>query len=148
MKCDNKDCPKTAKYNKKGEKAKYCKEHMETGMVDITKKLCENPDCNTRATFNLPGEPPKYCYNDKEDGMVNVVKKKCKIQGCPIGAYFNNPEETKGLYCDDHKKDGMINVVNKDNCIDDGCTITATYNLNGKQKLFIVQNIENLIWLI
>lgn len=106
--CKHPACKKRASYNVVGLKARWCKVHKTSEMVDVANKKCP---CGTRPSFNLPGETKEICCAEcKTPGMINVKNKLCP---CGKQPSFNFPGETAGICCKECKTPGMINVVSK-----------------------------------
>lgn len=133
--CVEEDCDKNALYNVKGGKPMYCKEHLEEGMVNVTKKICKHDDCHTRATFGADGEKAKFCSEHKELGMVAIGQKQCCFAGCTIIPTYNLPECQSGKYCFAHKDKDMI-AVNHKSCLEKGCNVRPSYNKEGESPLY------------
>ena len=71
-KCKHPGCAKRPSFNREGEKARFCGDHKEDGMVNVKNKRCEM--CDKRPNFNMEGEiTARFCMEHKVDGMVNVV---------------------------------------------------------------------------
>jgi hypothetical protein len=112
--CNFEDCNEYAWYNFEGEtKGKYCKEHIEKGMINIIGNLCIEKGCYTISSYNYPNEIKRlYCSIHAKKGMEDVAHKKCIV--CNKNrAIFNNYGEVNGLYCIEHKTDLMINFNHK-----------------------------------
>lgn len=132
--CKVDGCKRKSMYNFEGNKAIYCSEHKQPGMVDLNHKKCLFTGCKTNPAFNFKGERRGlYCNSHKKEGMINVKDKICIQEGCEKRASYNCERVKVGLYCSQHKKDGMIHINNK-KCIFDKCKITACYNDEGKKQ--------------
>ncbi|AGE59042.1 hypothetical protein PBCVOR070422_271R [Paramecium bursaria Chlorella virus OR0704.2.2] len=106
--CGHPECKKYALYNTKGSKARWCKAHKTTEMVNVKDKKCP---CGTIPNFNFPGETVGICCKEcKTPEMVNVKHKLCP---CGKQPNFNLPGETVGICCVKCKKPEMIEVTNK-----------------------------------
>ena len=104
--CNN--CTRQAHYNLLGEKPRYCSDHKQDNMINVTKKLCK--DCDKEASYNFINKKAIYCSDHKQDDMINVTRNLCK--DCDKQPSFNYPDEKEKIYCLDHKKDDMINLKN------------------------------------
>jgi hypothetical protein len=91
-----------------GERARFCGDHREVGMVDVKNKTCEL--CDKLPTFAMPGERARFCGDHREVGMVDVNNKTCEL--CDKQPTFAMPGE-KARFCGDHREVGMVNVKNK-----------------------------------
>ena len=127
QKCEN--CHKRPSFNTKGStKGRFCADHKEPGMVNVTHKTCDN--CDKIPTFNTKGSTKgRFCADHKEPGMVNVVSKTC--ENCDKQPIFNTKGSAKGRFCADHKEPGMVNVMNK-TC--ENCDKQPTFNTKGSTK--------------
>ncbi|AGE53093.1 hypothetical protein PBCVFr5L_163L [Paramecium bursaria Chlorella virus Fr5L] len=106
--CNHPECKKYANYNFEGSKARWCKAHKTSDMIDVRSKKCP---CGKISNFNVPGEIMGICCKEcKTSEMVNVVSKKC---ACGKRPKFNIPRETVGICCKECKTEDMIDVVNK-----------------------------------
>lgn len=64
--CAVESCVKTPCYNFGGEKARYCTQHKEEGMVNVKKVECQAEGCELTASFNLPGKKfSRFCSHHK-----------------------------------------------------------------------------------
>lgn len=122
--CGHPECKKYALYNTKGSKARWCKAHKTTGMVNVRDKKCP---CGTIPKFNLPGETVGVCCVEcKKPDMINIVSKRC-----PCGKQhpkYNLPGETTGECCSECKTSEMVDVVHK-RC---SCGKRPVYNFPGE----------------
>ena len=61
-------------YNVEGSTtAVYCKQHDESGMINIRSKRCLHDSCSTLPSFSVEGsKTPVYCKQHAEVGMVNI----------------------------------------------------------------------------
>lgn len=66
---------------------KFCKTHMEVGMVSVTKVICSAEGCNISPIYGFPNGRPERCSTHKLDNMINVIKNTCLE--CPNTALFN-----------------------------------------------------------
>jgi len=132
--CFYKGCKKHSIYNKEGEKAIYCGEHKQEGMVNTHSKRCIQEGCKKQPIYNKEGEKALYCGKHKQDGMINIVSKRCIHADCKKQPAFNKKGE-KALYCAEHKQDGMIDVVNK-RCIQKGCKKHPIFNNEGEKAIY------------
>ena len=127
-------CGEEANYNSKGEKnGRFCKNHKESGMVNIKTKICTYVNCLKRAIFNKKGLfPPILCKRHKEFGMVNLnYKQTCEILDCKKIPSFNYKGQTKGKYCSEHKENGMI-CLTKHYCQYNQCNNYSYYGYCGE----------------
>ncbi len=132
--CKFDGCKKTSTYNFEGNKAMYCSQHKQSGMIDIRHKKCLFDGCKINPAFNFKHENKAlYCKAHKQEGMINLKDKRCINEGCKTRASYNYEGEKSRLYCSKHKKDDMIHINNK-KCIFDKCKITACYNDEGKKQ--------------
>ena len=160
--CKHPECKKQASYNVVGLKARWCKTHKTSEMIDVVSKTCA---CGKQPIFNFPGETKRICCVEcKKPGMINAASKRCPCgkqpsfnfsgetkriccveckkpgminvvdRKCPCGTIpiFNLPGETIGICCKECKKSGMINVVNK-LC---PCGTQPSFNFPGETKRF------------
>lgn len=106
--CKHSECKKQASYNIYGLKARWCKTHKMSEMINVANKKCP---CGTRPSFNFLGETNGICCAEcKTPEMVNVVDKKCP---CGTRPHFNLPGETVGVCCKECKTLDMVNVKSK-----------------------------------
>ncbi|AGE53148.1 hypothetical protein PBCVFr5L_304L [Paramecium bursaria Chlorella virus Fr5L] len=106
--CNHPECKKQAFYNIQGLKARWCKTHKTSEMIDVKNKRCS---CGKRPNFNFPGETKGICCAEcKKPGMIDVNNKKCP---CGTISNFNFPGETVGICCKECKTPGMVDVKNK-----------------------------------
>ena len=121
-------CPKV--YNKDGElKGRFCIEHKEGDMVNVTGKRCEKEGCNCIAQFNIDGEQKgKFCSQHKTDGMVDIKHRRCEYDGCSNAPSYKFEKDTSCRFCATHKLEGMTNGKHAF-CIFEGCKIVAGYNI-------------------
>ena len=121
--CNHPECKKNASYNVVGLKARWCKVHKTTEMIDVAHKKCP---CGTIPSFNLSEETKGICCVEcKTDDMVIVVSKLCL---CGKQPKFNLPGETVGICCKECKTPEMINVMSK-LC---PCGTIPSFNFPGK----------------
>lgn len=113
---EGKKCGKRAYFNEVGEKAKFCVDHKEESMINVTRVTCtfetNGAMCGKRAMFKSK-ENKSVCGEHKDAESVNINHKKCLhvVEGkrvCGNRAIFgiassNNPE-----YCDVHKMKHMV----------------------------------------
>lgn len=120
--CQHEDCDIQATFNDDGEKlGKYCIDHIEDGMVDVTHTKCIADGCKTTATFGYKSVNWIFCCAKHTDGdteVVNLIHAKCpRIMPngsiCDKYAHYNTPDSTVGKYCTSHKEDGMEIIGNK-----------------------------------
>lgn len=57
-----------------GEKAQFCSNHKEPGMVDVHNKRCEASDCQKHPTYGLVNGRAKFCTKHKGPDMVRGEK--------------------------------------------------------------------------
>ena len=138
--CQHEGCQTKPTFNNEGEKPKFCKEHMEEGMIDVSHKRCQHEGCQSRPTFNYEGKRPKYCAEHKEEGMIDVVSKRCQHEGCQSRPTFSY-EGKRPKYCAEHKEEGMIDVVSK-RCQHEGCKIRPVFNYEGKRPKYCAEHME------
>lgn len=126
-------CRKQAVFNFSCElKAKYCKDHIKPGMIDVKNKKCVYIGCHKQPTYNVLGEKKGlYCADHALDNMCDVKHPVCAEKGCNKRPNFNYPTERKGLYCIKHIKNGMVNVVSK-TCFCNGCDKRPGFNYVGE----------------
>ncbi len=129
IKCQNEGCTKQPSFNSINESiAKFCSEHKEPNMVNVTHKKCKHEDCTKRPSYNDINENiPIYCKEHKKPNMVNVTHKKCQHEGCTIQPSFNSIGKKTAIYCSEHKKPDMVNVTHK-KCQSEGCTKQPSFN--------------------
>lgn len=114
--CSIDSCRKEAKYNFKTEdNVKYCNEHKEDNMCDITHKgsLCIVEDCIKRASFGI--ETISHCSNHKEEDMIDLVHSNSlcdHLSGCGTRATFGF-KESNATKCSEHKLALMENKYAK-----------------------------------
>tara|TARA_R100001163_G_C5068360_1_gene208486 strand:+ start:1445 stop:3634 length:2190 start_codon:yes stop_codon:yes gene_type:complete len=106
-------CEITANFNYEGFiTPKYCKKHIEDGMICVTKRSCRFSGCSTRPSFNFQGQvTPLFCDEHKKPNMINVKRDLC-ISCKKTSAHFNFPGEPK-RYCGPCSTDGMINLKSR-----------------------------------
>ena len=123
-------CGKYASFNHSGEKARFCADHKEPNMINVTNKKCEVDGCEKIPTYNVRGKKKgRFCADHKESNMVDVKNKKCEADGCEKIPAYNVRGKKKRRFCADHKDPEMVNVVSK---ICELCDITAWYGHLGK----------------
>ncbi|AGE49737.1 hypothetical protein PBCVCan184_184R [Paramecium bursaria Chlorella virus Can18-4] len=121
--CKHPECQKQASYNADGLKARWCKTHKTSGMIDVVSKKCP---CGKRPKFNLPGELAGICCKEcKTSEMIDVVNKQCPCGKHPV---FNFPGETVGICCKECKTSEMVDVLHK-KC---ACGKIPVYNILGE----------------
>jgi hypothetical protein len=131
-------CGKRACFNHIGVKFGIrCKAHIETGMIDVTKKKCISPNCDKNASHCKPGETKSHCKNHASPDMViyrspSII---CNFKNCEKTASQNFSGEKKVKFCKEHALPGMVNIKAK-LCIVDGCKTQASYNEEGKTPLY------------
>jgi hypothetical protein len=111
-KCEK--CKKNnAIYNFKGQKiGKYCHEHAEKGMIDITAIYCDDCiDRDVRASFGFPGNTITKCRQHKKPGMISNPNKKCTSKPCNKIAIYGI---SKQQHCEKHKEKGEYNLIEKE----------------------------------
>lgn len=151
--CNAENCGTIATFNNEGGKPKYCNEHKDVDMVDVTKRrVCEQQGCKIRPCFNVPNDKiPKYCLQHRTEGMIDVTNTRiCAKEGCGIRPCYNTAGEKQGLYCLKHKREHMINVVDH-KCREEGCTLIPCFNYPectnglycGKHKKPLMENVKD-----
>ncbi|ABT14085.1 hypothetical protein MT325_M531L [Paramecium bursaria chlorella virus MT325] len=121
--CNHPKCKKQASYNTDGLKAKWCKAHKESEMINVIIKKCP---CGKIPSFNLPGELKGiHCVECKTSKMINVMSKRC---ACGKQPKFNFPGEIMGICCKECKKPDMVDVKSK-KCL---CGKQPYFNLPGE----------------
>jgi len=106
--CKHSECKKKASYNVIGLKARWCKAHKTSDMMDVVHKKCP---CGRRSNFNFPGEKlGVYCNMCKTSDMVDVNHKKCPCRKNPS---YNIPGESVAICCKDCKTPEMVNILHK-----------------------------------
>jgi len=124
-------CERVPNFGHRGDtKARFCKTHKETGMVNIKNtRICEL--CSTTASYNYPDiRKAQFCKTHKKDGMENVTQNRC--ERCKKQPLFNFKGQTRGRFCATHKETGMVDVVNPA-CCSDGCPQQARWGLPGQK---------------
>lgn len=131
-------CTRRPVYNFKDLKPRFCREHKEDAMVNITEKKCDHEGCEKRITYKEVGKQgkkkcKKTCTEHKTDGMIKVSEssKVCTAEGCVRAPCFNFRGE-KALFCTFHKEKDMVNLY-KNECRHAGCDNTASFNVPGKK---------------
>ena len=81
-----------------GERARFCGEHRDTGMVDVGHKTCEL--CSERAYYGRPGWPVARCSDHKRDGDIQNPNKRCSGESCREPALYG---KTSAERCEAHK---------------------------------------------
>ena len=64
-------CGKWASFGSAGERARFCKAHMEAGMECLRGATCQAPGCKTQSVFGVPGHRARFCKEHKTDDMVS-----------------------------------------------------------------------------
>lgn len=106
--CSHPECKKQAVYNTDGLKARWCKMHKTSEMINVVSKKCP---CGKQQSFNFPGETKRICCAEcKTTDMIYVAHKLCPCGSVPS---FNLPGETVGFSCKECKTPDMVNVVSK-----------------------------------
>ncbi|SOB74044.1 hypothetical protein BQ9231_00161 [Cedratvirus lausannensis] len=112
-------------------KEKYCKDHKNPLMVDLTHRKCL--ECNKRPSYNYPGEKgAMYCVLHKKESMCNVVSAKCTHPSCSTIAIYGVPGTKKALYCKAHKTEESIDVKHDGSSCH--CGKRATYNYPDERR--------------
>ena len=137
-KCAHPDCSKQPKWGHEGGRAEFCKNHAESGMVDVANTRCAVDGCAKRPHFGHDGCRAEFCKIHAEPGMVDVVHKRCAADGCNRQQKWG-PEGGRPLFCKIHAEPGMANVVNK-RCAFDGCDT----QVSAKYKGYCVFHFVNL----
>jgi hypothetical protein len=131
--CQSENCKIKSSYNYEGLKNKYCYEHKNDGMVNVSSKKCCEFNCKKQPSYNLKGESDGiYCSLHKKNGMINVKDTKCSFDGCDITPIYNYIGEKKCLFCSLHKIDNMVNVKDK-KCEFSGCIKIPSCNFEGEK---------------
>jgi hypothetical protein len=112
--CITEGCVKSASFNFRGLKARYCMAHKQPDMINLyrEKKLCIHEGCNMSASFNLPDEKvARYCSTHRLKDMINLKSAICAMEGCVVQPYYNWRGEKYGKYCSKHKEPDMVNLL-------------------------------------
>lgn len=133
VKCSIKDCKSVARYNIKDNKdAKFCTEHKQDNMVNVTSKVCQFDNCMLKATFDIKGGKGAFCAKHKTADMLDIAHSYCKEEGCTSRPSYGIKGE-KPMFCAKHKTAEMINVVSK-HCEYEGCTVVnPVFNTKGSK---------------
>ena len=128
-KCEYEGCKSQPSFNYPDEKPKFCKQHVEKGMINVKDLLCK---CGKYASFNKPGLKPEFCKTCSEDGMYNIKANRCIGINCNTIPSYNYPGEY-ARYCEKcaDKDNGMINVISK-RCKFEDCDIIPNYGIKGE----------------
>lgn len=136
--CVSIGCVSRPVYNTEGLKPRYCRIHMQEGMINTKdkEKPCQHEGCNNPATHKEVGKKKgakKLCADHKLEGMIKLTDPHttCAEEGCIKSPSYNVAGE-KARYCLTHKQEGMVNVY-KVECQAEGCELTASFNLTGKK---------------
>lgn len=110
----NESCSKRASFNFSGLKPKYCKSHIEVGMVNVRADKCIKEGCKKVSTFNYKGNLKRlYCKSHSLDGMFDISKKICEFESCEIRASYNYFGNKNPIFCKKHKLEDMFRVDSK-----------------------------------
>lgn len=136
--CQHTGCEIKATFNFDWNKsAKFCRKHMQKGMVDVHSKRCRTKGCIKQACYGYEKGVFLYCVNCATEDMFDLKNKTCLHPDCDKYPSYNYPHLKKYLYCSKHKKKGMINICTK-KCIyedEEGrCTKCPAYNYAGEKK--------------
>ena len=102
-------CDKRPNFNVKGsEKGRFCHEHKEEGMVDVTHKTCEK--CETRATYGYPGKSVQFCFTHRKVNTLTNPRKRCSETKCRNIAIFGIDSHER---CENHKLSTDINILER-----------------------------------
>ncbi|CAM9732468.1 unnamed protein product, partial [Scytosiphon promiscuus] len=132
--CEHTGCTKWPLYAFEGEKAKYCSQHKDEGMVDVRSRRCQEPSCTRQPSFGFEHQKPRFCAAHKDVGMVDVVSRRCEEAECRRRPLYGHEGE-KGRFCSYHKSDGMVDVVNK-RCQHPGCKKRPVFGFEGEKGRF------------
>ncbi|CBJ29373.1 EsV-1-7 [Ectocarpus siliculosus] len=132
--CEHSGCTKWPLYAFEGEKAKYCSQHKDEGMVDVRSRRCQEPSCTRQPSFGFEHQKPRFCAAHKDVGMVDVVSRRCEETDCRRRPLYGHEGE-KGRFCSYHKSDGMVDVVNK-RCQHPGCKKRPVFGFEGEKGRF------------
>ena len=72
--CEHPGCGSKPRYGRQGERARFCQEHAQEGMVDVVCRTCQHEGCVTRPYFGMPGEDAQFCSKHALKGMVNLTR--------------------------------------------------------------------------
>ena len=123
--CENPICDLHPNFGFKGQKARFCYQHKEEGMVDIISKRCENVNCEKHATHGYKGQGYTYCSSHKVEGMINLDSQKCESLDCLVTPLFGIEGE-KARFCKKHKANDMVDVKSK-RCENEACVVKPSY---------------------
>ena len=72
--CELPGCKKRSAFNVLNSKTgRFCSEHKEEGMEDVTTTKCGHPSCINTSSFNVPGSKTRrFCSEHKKEGMINL----------------------------------------------------------------------------
>ncbi|CAM9296525.1 unnamed protein product, partial [Sphacelaria rigidula] len=132
--CEFAGCTKWPLYAFEGEKAKYCSQHKDEGMVDVRSRRCQEPSCTRQPSFGFEHQKPRFCAAHKDEGMVDVVSRRCEEPECRRRPLYGHEGE-KGRFCSYHKSEGMVDVVNK-RCQHVGCKKRPVFGFEGEKGRF------------
>eukprot|EP00752_Nemacystus_decipiens_P003145 g2912.t1 len=132
--CEHSGCSKWPLYAFEGEKAKYCSQHKDEGMVDVRSRRCQEPSCTRQPSFGFEHQKPRFCAAHKDVGMVDVVSRRCEETDCRRRPLYGHEGE-KGRFCSYHKSEGMVDVVNK-RCQHPGCKKRPVFGFEGEKGRF------------
>lgn len=132
--CRDITCERSAQYNFPGEKARYCYDHSDPGMIIVTSKRCEGAGCKFAAIFDIPGGKGRFCKKHKKPNMINVQARECADPTCRTSPSFNF-KGLSAMFCSKHKGNGMIDVTNA-TCIAPGCEERAIYSNKRRKPMY------------
>mmetsp|Transcript_22000 Transcript_22000/g.28496 ORF Transcript_22000/g.28496 Transcript_22000/m.28496 type:complete len:161 (-) Transcript_22000:87-569(-) len=132
--CCHDDCRKSSSFAFKGQQPKYCRTHMEPGMVNVVSRQCEKEGCTSQPGFGFEGQKPKFCGKHKEPGML-YIRNKCVVQGCGKTKKFAHPGG-KPTHCRIHQLEGMVSCVKKRKCDFPGCESAPSFTTTAQGKKF------------
>ncbi|CAN0488514.1 unnamed protein product [Scytosiphon promiscuus] len=124
--CSYTSCQKYPSFNAEGnKKARYCKQHAETGMVNVASRRCLHDSCVTRPAFKALytwflhdtsflqhqwQQDSEILQEHADTGMVNVRCRRCSHDSCMMLASFNVAGINKPAYSKQHAHGGMVRV--------------------------------------
>ena len=126
--CAHHECTITGSFGYPGESNKYCRKHMQSGMIQLSSKLCQHNGCGKVASYGLGGKR-SFCTSHKQPDMVLIGKKRCEHNTCNKLPHFAFIGE-KPRFCSEHKLENMQNVC-KTICT--MCSGTAIFGVRGEQ---------------
>jgi hypothetical protein len=134
--CQTPLCREKAYFNYEGQKrAKFCIKHMEDTMVNVATTSCMDKDCSKQAYFNHIGKTfGLYCETYRKSDMIDVIGMRgCQELDCKGIILYCDKDDITKTYCTKHKTNGCI-VMDDKRCVHNGCTLFASYNIDGETK--------------